>query len=214
MRLPSMNGSQKVPLPTLARLATYYTVLKEAEEADKKTLNSAKIEALCGIAATQIRKDLSRFGELGKPGVGYEVTPLREHIEKILKLDRVQKVAIIGAGRLGQALAAYPGLAEHSFEIVALFDTDEAKVGKVLSGHKVRHARDIAKALPSLGARIIALAVPASAAQGAADAAIAGGARWILNFAPTHIRTPANCLVRDVSFTQEFAVLSHYSEDK
>jgi redox-sensing transcriptional repressor len=209
-----MNGSQKVPLPTLARLATYYTVLKEAEEADKKTLNSAKIEALCGIAATQIRKDLSRFGELGKPGVGYEVTPLREHIEKILKLDRVQKVAIIGAGRLGQALAAYPGLAEHSFEIVALFDTDEAKVGKVLSGHKVRHARDIAKTLPSLGARIIALAVPASAAQGAADAAIAGGARWILNFAPTHIRTPANCLVRDVSFTQEFAVLSHYSEDK
>ena len=129
MRLPSMNGSQKVPLPTLARLATYYTVLKEAEEADKKTLNSAKIEALCGIAATQIRKDLSRFGELGKPGVGYEVTPLREHIEKILKLDRVQKVAIIGAGRLGQALAAYPGLAEHSFDDEqAVATVDEAQV--------------------------------------------------------------------------------------
>ena len=94
-----MNGSQKVPVPTLARLATYYSVLKEAEEAGVASLNSAKIEGLCGIAATQIRKDLSRFGELGKPGVGYEVAPLRRHIEKILNLDRVQKVAIIGAGR-------------------------------------------------------------------------------------------------------------------
>ncbi|MEO7453629.1 MAG: redox-sensing transcriptional repressor Rex [Fimbriimonadales bacterium] len=214
MRLPPMNGSQKVPVPTLARLATYYSVLKEAEETGIETLNSAKIEALCGIAATQIRKDLSRFGELGKPGVGYEVTPLRQHIEKILKLDRVQKVAIIGAGRLGQALAAYPGLASYSFEVVALFDSDARKVGKTLSGHLVRDVRSLASVLPSLGARIIALAVPASAAQGAADAAIAGGARWILNFAPAHIKTPSNCLVRNVSFTQEFAVLAHYSEDK
>lgn len=214
MRLPPMNGSQKVPVPTLARLATYYSVLKEAEEAGVASLNSAKIEGLCGIAATQIRKDLSRFGELGKPGVGYEITPLREHIEKILNLDRVQRVVIIGAGRLGQALAAYPGLADYSFEIVGLFDSDERKIGKMLSGHKVKDAKSIAKLLPGLGARIVALAVPASAAQGAADAAIAGGARWILNFAPTHIKTPANCLVRDVSFTQEFAVLAHYSEDK
>jgi redox-sensing transcriptional repressor len=209
-----MNGSQKVPVPTLARLATYYSVLKEAEEAGIASLNSAKIEDLCGIAATQIRKDLSRFGELGKPGVGYEITTLREHIEKILNLDRVQRVVIIGAGRLGQALAAYPGLADYSFEIVGLFDADERKIGKVLSGHVVKDAKSISKLLPGLGARIAALAVPASAAQRAADAAIAGGARWLLNFAPTHIKAPANCLVRDVSFTQEFAVLAHYSEDK
>ena len=209
-----MNGSQKVPVPTLARLATYYSVLKEAEEAGVATLNSARIEALSGIAATQIRKDLSRFGELGKPGVGYEISGLRRHIEKILNLDRVQRVAIIGAGRLGQALAAYPGLADYSFEVVGLFDSDVRKIGKSLSGHDVKDVKSLAKVLPALGARIVALAVPASAAQGAADAAIAGGARWILNFAPTHIKTPPNCLVRDVSFTQEFAVLAHYSEDK
>ena len=209
-----MNGSQKVPVPTLARLATYYKVLKEAEEAGDKKLNSARIEALCGIAATQIRKDLSRFGELGKPGVGYEVTPLRKHIEKILKLDRPQRVVIIGAGRLGQALAAYPGLADYSFEVVGFFDSDPKKIGKTLSGHQVLDIATLAKVLPKLGARIVALAVPGRAAQGAANAAIDGGARWILNFAPTHIKTPDNCLVRDVSFTQEFAVLAHYSEDK
>ena len=209
-----MNGGQKVPVPTLARLATYYKVLKEAEEEGEKTLNSARIEALSGIASTQVRKDLSRFGELGKPGVGYEVVPLREHIEKILKIDRPQKVVIIGAGRLGQALAAYPGLSDYSFEVVGFFDSDPKKIGKTLSGHLVHDIANLARTLPGLGARIIALAVPARAAQGAADAAIAGGARWILNFAPTHIKTPKNCLVRDVSFTQEFAVLAHYSEDK
>ncbi len=209
-----MNGQPKVPVPTLARLATYYSLLREAEEAGVETLNSARIEGLSGIAATQIRKDLSRFGELGKPGVGYNVSELREHIGKILKLDRVQHVVIIGAGRLGQALAAYPGLADYSFEVVGLFDSDAKKIGKTLSGHLVRDVATLSKSLPGLGARIVAIAVPASSAQGAADAAFAGGARWLLNFSPTHIKSPADCLVRDVSFTQEFAVLAHYSEDK
>jgi len=209
-----MNGQPKVPVPTLARLATYYTLLREAEDQGTETLNSSRIEGLCGIAATQIRKDLSRFGELGKPGVGYNVSELREHIAKILKLDRIQRVVIVGAGRLGQALAAYPGLADHSFEVVALFDSDAKKVGRPLSGHVVRDVSTLAKSLPALGARIAAIAVPASSAQGAADAAIAGGARWLLNFSPTHIKTPDDCVVRDVSFTQEFAVLAHYSEDK
>jgi len=209
-----MNAQPRVPVPTLARLATYYSVLRDAEESGAGTLNSAGIEALSGITATQIRKDLSRFGELGKPGVGYEVKQLREHIGKILKLDRVQKVAIIGAGRLGQALAAYPGLADYSFEVVGLYDSDPKKIGKTLSGHEVRDVGTLAKSLRGLDARIVAIAVPSGSAQGAADAAFAGGARWLLNFSPTHIKSPANCLVRDVSFTQEFAVLAHYSEDK
>ena len=208
-----MNGQTKIPVPTLARLATYYSVLKEAEDAGTLTLNSSKIEALCGIAATQIRKDLSRFGELGKPGVGYEVEPLRAHIGRILKLDRLQKVVIIGAGRLGQALAAYPGLADYSFSVVGLYDSDPKKIGKVLSGHMVLDVSTLARTLPKLGARIVALALPATSAQVAANAAIKGGARWLLNFAPAHIKVPADCLVRDVSFTQEFAVLAHYSEE-
>jgi redox-sensing transcriptional repressor len=209
-----MNGQTGVPVPTLARLATYYSLLREAEDGGVITLNSARIEAMSGIAATQVRKDLSRFGELGKPGVGYEVSELRRHIGAVLKLDRVQKVAIIGAGRLGQALAAYPGLADYSFEVVGLFDSDPKKIGKTLSGHVVQDVATLSKTLPGLGARIVAIAVPAASAQGAADAAFAGGARWLLNFSPTHIKAPANCLVRDVSFTHEFAVLAHYSEDK
>lgn len=208
-----MNGSQKVPVPTLARLATYYSVLREARSAGLMTLNSARIEEMSGIAATQVRKDLSRFGELGKPGVGYEVESLLERIEAILRLDRPQRLAIIGAGRLGQALAAYPGLAEYRFEVVGLFDSDAKKIGKTLSGHVVRDAASVARELPRLKTRLVALTVPAQAAQQAADAAIVGGVRRILNFSPAHIRVPEGCLVRNVSFTQEFAVLSHYGED-
>lgn len=208
-----MNGKPRVPVPTLARLATYYSLLLEAEEAGTATLSSARIEAQTGIAATQIRKDLSRFGDLGRPGVGYDVAQLRRHIGKILHLDRAQKIAIVGAGRLGQALAAYPGLQAFSFEVAALFDSDARKVGRVLSGHKVLDAATLPKALSGLGVRLVAIAVPASSAQSVADAAFAGGAKWLLNFSPTHIKAPAGCLVRDVSLTHEFAVLAHYSED-
>jgi redox-sensing transcriptional repressor len=203
----------KIPAPTLARLATYYGALGEAEKGNRAYINSAGLETLCGIAATQVRKDLSHFGELGKPGVGYEVTPLRKHIAAILRIDSPQRVAVIGAGRLGQALSAYPGLGEYGFKVVALFDNDASKIGTDVAGLTVQDARSISTCLPKTGARIAVLTVPGTAAQDAADAAVEGGARWLLNFTPAHVRVPANCMVRDVSVTQEFAVLAHYTED-
>ena len=207
-----MQANSKIPIPTLTRLATYYSVLGDAEKQGVQFLNSAKIEALCGIAATQVRKDLSHFGEMGKPGVGYEVSVLRKHIGKVLHLDRIQQVVIIGAGRLGQALAAYPGLSEYSFKVVGLFDQDKEKIGCEVGDLAIEDAAQLRKRLPELDAKLVVLAVPGSAAQTAADAAVAGGARLILNFTPAHVKVPNNCLVRDVSFTQEFAVLAYYSE--
>ena len=207
-----MQANSKIPIPTLTRLATYYSVLGDAEKRGVQSLNSAKIEALCGIAATQVRKDLSHFGEMGKPGVGYEVSVLRKHIGKVLHLDRIQQVVIIGAGRLGQALAAYPGLSEYSFKVVGLFDEDKEKIGCKVGGLAIEDAAQLRKRLPELDAKLVVLAVPGFAAQTAADAAVAGGARLILNFTPAHVKVPNNCLVRDVSFTQEFAVLAYYSE--
>lgn len=208
-----MQGNSKVPIPTLTRLATYYSMLGEAEQKGVQSLNSAKIEALCGIAATQIRKDLSRFGEIGKPGVGYDVGSLRKHIGKILKLDRARRVAIIGAGRLGQALAEYPGLGKYNFKVVAIFDTDETKIGQTIAGLNIQDSKDIQRLLPKSQTKIAVLTVPGGSAQSAADAAISGGARWILNFTPAHVRVPPNCVVRDVSFTQEFAVIAYFSEE-
>ena len=209
-----MQANHRIPAPTLARLATYFKTLGEAEAQGVRFLNSAKFEGLCGIAATQVRKDLSRFGELGKPGVGYEVSTLRKHIKRILNLDETQRVAVIGAGRLGQALAGYPGLEEYSFQVVALFDSDPTKIGRKAGGMTIEDVACMAKRLPKTGAKIAVLTVPGSQAQTAADAAIKAGARWLLNFTTALVRVPEGCMVRDVSFTQEFAVLSYYTKEK
>ena len=207
-----MQRDNKLPTPTLTRLATYYKVLCDAEKRGTRRLNSAYFERECGVSAAQFRKDLSYLGELGKPGVGYRVPTLRRRIAKVLHLDRKQRFALIGAGRLGQALAGYPGLGEYNFELAALFDIDPKKVGKRVNGIVIEHASHIAQKIRRLKLKIAVLTVPASAAQSAADAAIKGGVKWILNFTPAHIKVPEDCVVRDVVFTQEFAVLAHFIE--
>jgi redox-sensing transcriptional repressor len=207
-----MPERSKIPDPSLARLATVYRALLDSQRNGRKSLNSLDLQELTGIAATQIRKDLSHLGEMGKPGVGYDIGDLKRRIAERLNLSRSQKFAIIGAGRLGQALASYPGLAEFSFKLAALFDVDKKKIGKVVNGVAIQPANEISKNLRRHRVRIAVLTVPASAAQGAAEAAVQGGARWILNFTPAHIAVPAGCVVRNVSFTNEFAVLAHFVE--
>lgn len=208
-----MTEPSKVPIPTLLRLATYYRVLLEAEEKGALRLSSRGIGELCGISATQVRKDLSFFDLGGKPGVGYTPSQLRQDIAKVLKLDRTHRVAIIGAGRLGQALAAYPGLGAYNFDVVAVFDTDRRKIGKAAGKNLViEDAASVPRRLRKLGTRIVALTVPASAAQEAADKAVAGGANRILNFTPAHIFVPNGCIVRSVAFTPEFAVLAFFDD--
>lgn len=207
----AMPEPPRVPIPTLLRLATYYRMLLEAEEQGVPQISSARIGELCGISATQVRKDLSLFGVSGKPGVGYAPSHLREGLAKVLKLDRTHKVAIVGAGRLGQALAAYPGLEAYNFNVVAVFDTDRRKIGKTVGRNLIiEDARNLPRRLKQLKARIVVLAVPASTAQEAADQAIAGGATRILNFAPAHVNVPSGCIIRNVAFTPEFAVLAFF----
>ena len=195
------------------RLATYYRVLLEAEERGTPRLSSKNIGELCGISATQVRKDLNFFGVGGKPGVGYVPSQLRKDIARVLRLDRTHRVAIVGAGRLGQALAAYPGLKAYNFNVVAVFDTDRRKVGKAVGRNlTIEDAATLHRRLRQLKLRIVALTVPASAAQEAADRAVAGGANRILNFTPAHISVPNGCIVRNVAFTPEFAVLAFFED--
>lgn len=206
-----MPEPPKVPIPTLLRLATYYRVLLEEEEKGAPRLSSKRIGELCGISATQVRKDLSLFGVGGKPGVGYVPSQLREAVARVLRLDRVHKVAIVGAGRLGQALAAYPGLGAYNFNVVAVFDADRRKVGKSVGRSlRIEDAATLPRRLKQLKTRIVALTVPATAAQEAADKAVASGANRILNFTPAHVSVPNGCIVRSVAFTLEFAVLAFF----
>ncbi len=212
----AVNSNPKIPpIPTLERLATYLRYLIDLEASDVETISSTDVEKQTGINAAQFRKDLSYFGEFGKPGVGYNVVELQARIAKILKIDQMQPILVIGAGNLGSALIGYPGLREHKFHIAAAFDSDPAKIGRPQGDLVIQNEADLPRMNQAIGARIAILCVPAHAAQVAADEAIAAGVRLILNFAPLILRVPERVVVRNVSFLQELAVLSyHLSSDQ
>ena len=209
-----MNSSPKVPIPTLERLATYLRYLIDLDATNVETISSTDVEKQTGINAAQFRKDLSYFGEFGKPGVGYNVNELQARIARILKIDQMQPVIVIGAGNLGSALVGYPGLREHKFNIAAAFDNDPQKVGARHGDLVVKPVSELREQNASISARIAIIAVPAAAAQAVAEDAIAAGVRVILNFAPIILKVPEKIVVRNVSFLQELAVLSyHLSSD-
>jgi redox-sensing transcriptional repressor len=204
----SQNG--KVPVPTLERLATYLRYLIDLEQSQVETISSAEVERQTGINAAQFRKDLSYFGEFGKPGVGYNVIDLQNRIARILKIDKEQKMILVGAGNLGSALVGYPGLKEHRFNLVAVFDNNVGKIGRPLWGLEIQDVTKIKEQNATLQARIAILAVPAVAAQKVADLLIEAGIHAVLNFAPLLLRVPPHVHVRNVSFLQELAVLSYH----
>ena len=205
-----MNNTPKVPIPTLERLATYFRYLADLRSMAVETISSTEVEKQTGINAAQFRKDLSYFGEFGKPGVGYNIVDLQNRIAQILRIDRDQHVIVLGAGNLGSALAGYPGLREQGFNIVAVFDASEQKIGQSLFGLAVKDIARLREENNRLQARIAVIAVPASAAQGVADLAVASGVRALMNFAPTILKVPDKIVVRNVSFLQELAVLSYH----
>ncbi len=205
-----MITGSKVPNPTLERLATYYSILSELKGRQVDTISSADVEDRTGINAAQFRKDLSYFGEFGRPGVGYAVDELHARIGHILKLERTQPVLLVGAGNLGSALVGYPALRSDNFRIVAAFDNNYNKIGKQLWDLTIRDVARIVEDNVSLGARLAIIAVPAQAAQGVAERLVEAGIRNILNFAPVVLRMPDDVIVRNVDFVQELAVLSFH----
>ncbi len=207
--MPTVNNS-KVPVPTLERLATYLRYLLDLEHDNVETISSAEVEKQTGINAAQFRKDLSYFGEFGKPGVGYNVIDLQNSISRILKIDQEQRILLIGAGNLGSALAGYPGLREHKFNLVAVFDNNYAKIGRKMWDHEILDFARVHEINAQLKARIAILAVPRNAAQSVTEELIRAGVHAILNFAPTILRVPPHVVVRNVSFVQELAVLSYH----
>ena len=208
------NYSQKVPMPTLERLATYITALTELADLRVQTISSSDIEKYTGINAAQFRKDLSYFGEFGRPGIGYNVDELRGRIARILKVEHEQPVLLVGAGNLGSALVGYAGLGTQNFRIAAVFDNNYNKIGKRLWDLEIRDTGDMRVVNEELQARIGIIAVPANVGQEVANRMIEAGVKVILNFAPTILKVPGDVVVRNVDFVQELAVLAfHLSGD-
>jgi len=191
----------KIPKPTVKRLAIYYRCLAKLKEDNVEKTSSQEIAYILGIKASQVRKDLSYFGEFGKRGVGYDVDKLSFKLREILGLNKSWNVSIIGAGNLGNAIANYSGLEKNGFRVVAAFDNDEKKIGKYISTNvKIYKMEDLEEIIRDNLIEIAILTVPAQAAQNVSELVIKKGIKGILNFTPATITVPLNISVENVDF--------------
>ncbi len=196
---------------TTNRLSVYLRCLNTLDAAGVRTISSQALAEQFHLNAAQIRKDLAYFGEFGVRGIGYYVKELRRHLRQILGLDRGVRVAIIGAGNLGLALADYGGFREDGFEIVALFDTLKEKIGKRSRGGVLIHdMRDFRKVARREEIGIAVIAVPGDAAQGAVNTIVAAGVRAILNFSPGAFKVPRGVKLKSMDLTVSLEGLSFF----
>ena len=190
-----VTPNDRVTVGVAARLSRYLQVLSQAQKMGKERISSQEIADYTNINATQIRRDLSNFGKFGKRGVGYSIDSLLGEIRKILRTQGQHNIALVGAGRLGQAIASSPIFAEHGITIAAVFDTDEAKIGTQLGNATIEDERGVKDAVREKNIVVGVLAVPAGAAQSAATDLVDAGVRIIFNYSEALLDVPADVTV-------------------
>jgi redox-sensing transcriptional repressor len=196
---------------TTNRLSVYLRCLNELAADGVQTISSQALAEQFHLNAAQIRKDLAYFGEFGVRGVGYYVAELRRHLRQILGLDRNLHVAIMGAGNLGLALADYPGFRQEGFEIAALFDAANEKIGnESRSGVPIYDIHDLKRVARRDHLDIAVIAVPAPHAQPVVDQVVLAGIKAILNFSPGTLRVPDEVKLKSVDLTVSLESLSFY----
>ncbi len=199
---------KRIAESTVRRLSTYLRYLENLDTQGQQTASSDELAHLCGTTPAQVRKDLSFFGSFGKRGLGYPVHEMTAHLREILGLEREWKVVIVGAGKLGAALANYRGFYQRGFRIVGVYDNDPNKVGKPWGEAIVRDMADLAQDIEREDAPIAVLAIPSDDAQGVVDRLVGAGIRAILNFAPAQITVPPHVSLKSVNMAMELEGLS------
>jgi redox-sensing transcriptional repressor len=204
-----MPVMRKVAESTVRRLSLYLRFLEEFEGQGVETVSSGALASRGGTTSAQVRKDLSFFGSFGKRGLGYPVPELADRLREILGLKQRYQVGMIGAGKIGSALVQYRGFKQRGFDIVAIFDSDPAKIGKQWNGLTIQ---DIATLEAEFARRPLGMAVlvtPAEAAQPVTDRLVALGVKAVLNFAPVQLVVPDDVVVKTVNLALELETLSY-----
>jgi redox-sensing transcriptional repressor len=200
----------RIPEMTVRRLSIYTRCLAQLEEDGIRTVSSQALAERFNLNSAQVRKDLAYFGEFGVRGIGYYVAGLRAELQRILNLDREWPVALVGFGNLGSALFHYRGFARQGFRIAAIFDEDQAKIGRVVDGVPILSTADLAREAKAHHLQIAIVAVPPDAAQAVVDALVAAGVKAILNFAPSRIKVGRDVRLKHVDLSIELETLSFY----
>lgn len=192
----------------MRRLSLYLSFLEEIEARGVPTTSSDDLARLGGTTSAQVRKDLSFFGSFGKRGLGYSVPELSARLRQILGLERQWRVCIIGAGKIGAALARYAGFAERGFIVSGVYDSDPTKIGTRWGNVTVRDEADLERDIVANKYQIAVLAVPAEAAQKLVDRVVKAGIRGILSFAPVQLVVPGDVALRAVNMAMELEGLT------
>jgi redox-sensing transcriptional repressor len=187
--------ADRLTVGVAARLSRYLQVLTQAKKMGKDRISSQEISDYTNINATQIRRDLSAFGKFGKRGVGYNIDSLLGEIRKILRTQGQHNIALVGAGRLGQAIASSSIFAEHGINIAAVFDTDESKVGSAVGNVRVSEYSQLPDIIRDKNIIVGVLAVPAPSAQAATSDLVRAGVKILFNYSEALLDVPSDVQV-------------------
>jgi len=199
-----------IPEQTLRRIPLYHQILTELESRQVPNVSSKYLAHFFQVDDTQVRKDVSVIGYKGRPKTGYSVSGLKQAIGEFLGINYGNTAILVGAGKLGSALAEYPGLAEYGVKLVAVFDNSSAKIGRIMGGFTILPLESLPRVIRSHEIGIAIITVPKQAAQGVCDEIVGQGIKAIWNFAPTQLSVPPHVTVRNENLAVGLAILSHY----
>ncbi|WP_443022562.1 redox-sensing transcriptional repressor Rex [Sinomonas sp.] len=204
--------AKRLPSAVVSRLTVYVRALNGFVAEGIERVSSDALAEASGVSSATLRKDLSQLGSYGTRGVGYEVENLLQHLSAALGLTRDWRVAIVGAGNLGRALARYGGFETRGFEVVALLDSDPELIGNEVGWLRVTDAANLEAIFRRTRANMAVLALPGSAAQAACDRVVSAGVRSILSFAPTILQVPRGVTLRKVDMATELQILAYHAQ--
>jgi len=204
------QGEQRIPQGVVERLPSYLNVLLHLRGEGSETVSSARLSELAEVNAAQIRRDLAYFGQFGKRGVGYEISLLTDQIQHILGSDHIQRIAIVGAGNLGAALARYDGLRSRGFIVAGVFDADPRKIGQRIGDLIVRDVNELERVVSEQNIRFGVIAVPADEAQTVADRLCKAGIRVIVNYSTAFVDVPHDVTLHNTDPVRELLHTLYY----
>ena len=204
---------EMIPDIVVGRLPMYLRALQRMANSGRQVTSSQELGERLGISAAQIRKDLSQFGEFGKQGTGYNIDYLIEQLRSILHINQDWKVAVVGAGDIGNAVARYRGFADRGFSVTMIFDNDPEKIGTKIGDFTVQDATNMEEAIRQAGIKIAMVSVPANHAQEVADRLVKAGVKAILNYAPLSLNVPMGVHVQHIDPAIHLQRMTYYLED-
>lgn len=213
LRRVKKHGRLEIPRKAVYRLSVYLRCLQRLKGNDIRTVSSEALAKAAGVKPTQLRKDLTYFGQFGTRGLGYDVEMLARMIADLLGTNSLQPVILVGAGNLGSALLSYRGFQQEGFEIIGAFDSAPGRKRERRPGAQVRSMDELPEFVAKNGVRMAILTVPAEVAQEVTNELVAAGITGILNFAPIVLHVPEEVMVNTVNLAIELENLSYFIQD-